>query len=237
MGRLRAPDGMGRPMEALTAWIVALMISLSPPDKGAAAGRFVPDAVETTEQRTERYREIAAAIAAVAFDPDETPAFGGKGGRHATATLLLGISWMESGWRRDVDLGLGKLARGSGMDSCLMQIRLGRGETTKEGWTWEDLTSDREKCFRAGLRIIRRSMAACRELPLEHRLSAYATGTCATHLLGTNRMAPGWSKSASRFAVHRRLFDRLPRPALPQPPAQGGGTTDPTKPVLAAGTP
>lgn len=207
-------------MEALTAWIVALMLLQSPPDKGAAAGRFVPDAVETTEQRVERYQGIAAAIAAVAFDPNEKPAFGGKNGRHATATLLLGLSWMESGWRRDVDLGLGKVARGGGMDSCLMQIRLGKNETTQEGWTWQELVSDREKCFRAGLRIIRRSMSACRELPPEHRLSAYATGSCHASLLQVpGRTAPGWQKSAARMAVHRRLFDRLPRPPLPAAPA------------------
>lgn len=226
-------------MEPIITWLVALMVLLSPPDRGAAAGRFVPDARETTEERLERYRGIATAVAAVAFDPAEPAAFGGASGRHATATLLLGLSWMESGWRRDVDLGRGKEARGGGMDSCLMQIRLGKGETTREGWDWQELVGDREKCFRAGLRIVRRSMAACRELPLEHRLSAYATGSCHASLLREpGRMAPGWQKSAARMAVGRRLFDRLPRPASPlAPPPLPSGTAAAPAAVAPLGAP
>jgi len=222
-------------MAQITAWLVALMVLLSPPDKGAAAGRFVPDAVETTEQRLERYEGIAAAVAAVAFDPEEKPLFGGKSGRHATATLLLGLSWMESGWRRDVDLGQGKLARGSGMDSCLMQIRLGKNETTAEGWTWQDLVGDREKCFRAGLRIARRSFSACRSLPVEHRLSAYATGSCSFPMTdGVVRSTPvGHVKSAARIAVARRLLSRLALPETPQPAAQG--SIVPATPAEATG--
>lgn len=202
---------------AVVAWLMALMISHSPPDRGAAAGRFVKDAVETTEERIERYRGIAEAVAKVSFDEEEKPAFGGKNGRYATATLLLGLSWMESGWRKDVDLGLGKEARGGGMDTCLMQIRLGRNETTAEGWTWQDLVQDREKCFRSGLRIVRRSMAACRELPVEYRLSAYAMGTCAVsaymlHLSEGRPLLDGHKKSAARIAVARKLMGQRPLP-------------------------
>jgi hypothetical protein len=201
-------------MKSIIVWLVALMMLQSPPDKGALAGRFVKDAVETTEQRIERYQAIATAIATVAFDPNEKPVFGGRTGRFATASLLLAISWMESGWRRDVDLGLGKEARGGGMDTCSMQIRLGKNEKTREGWDWQDIVNDREKCFRAGLHIVRRSFAACSKLPVEHRLSAYASGSCHESLLGQGRMIDAWKKSAARISVARKLMGRIPLPTL-----------------------
>jgi hypothetical protein len=208
---------MTHTLTAVVAWLVALMISHSPPDRGAAAGRFVKEAVETADERVERYKGIAEAVAKVSFDPDEPPAFGGKSGRFATATLLLGLSWMESGWRKDVDLGQGKEARGGGMDTCLMQIRLGKNEKTAEGWTWEDLVQDREKCFRAGLRIVRRSMKACGSLPVEYRLSAYASGSChegtyKLFLAGERPLTDGHKKSAARIAVAKRLLRKLPLP-------------------------
>jgi hypothetical protein len=90
---------------------------------------------------------------------------------------MISDAYHESGFRRDVDLGLGPLARGSGLDSCLMQIRIGHGKT-EEGWSHSELVADREKCFRVGLRLLRRSIGACRELPPLDWLSAYARGQC-----------------------------------------------------------
>jgi hypothetical protein len=46
------------------------------------------------------------------------------------------------------------------------------------GHSGQDLVSDRELCFSTGLRIMRRSFLACRDLPLSERLSAYASGNC-----------------------------------------------------------
>jgi hypothetical protein len=114
----------------------------------------------------------------------------------------------------------------------MMQIRLGRGETTAEGWTWQELVADREKCFRAGLRIARRSFSACRSLPIEHRLSAYATGSCSFPMTdGIVRSTPvGHTKSASRIAVARKLLARLALPPIPQSDEQGATTKDPQDP-------
>ena len=46
------------------------------------------------------------------------------------------------------------------------------------GHSGQDLIASRELCFTAGLRIIRRSFVACKRLPMEERLSAYASGNC-----------------------------------------------------------
>lgn len=46
------------------------------------------------------------------------------------------------------------------------------------GHSGQDLIADRELCFRAGIRQLRRSMGACKNLPTLDRLSAYASGSC-----------------------------------------------------------
>lgn len=148
------------------------MITWAPPGLS-----LIKDAVETPEEGRARYHEIARAAAQVAYDPALRPVYGGPYGRAETMVLLLSIASYESGFRRDVDLGLGKLSRGSGIDSCLLQIRVGSGKT-HEGWTHEDLVSDREKCFRAGLALIRKSFGACKKHDELDRLSAYARGRC-----------------------------------------------------------
>ncbi|WP_437677584.1 hypothetical protein [Sorangium sp. So ce131] len=159
-------------MDAIIAWAVGLMVTWAPPGSS-----LIKDAIETPEEGRARYQEIARAAAKVAYDPELKPLFGGPRGRAETMALLLAIASYESGFRRDVDLGLGKLARGSGTDSCLLQIRVGAGKTP-EGWTHEDLVSDREKCFRAGLRLIKGSFGACRKQDPRDRLSAYTRGRC-----------------------------------------------------------
>ena len=58
-----------------------------------------------------------------------------------------------------------------------MQVRVGGG-VTREGWTGHDLVTDRRLCFRAGLHILRSSFGVCHALPVDDRLSAYATGHC-----------------------------------------------------------
>lgn len=199
-------------METVTAWLLATMIAFSP--LAAWEHYKTEEARETAEQRAERYAGIASAVARVAFDPEERPLFDGPTGRHATATLLLGLAWKESAWRRDVDLGLGKLARGGGTDTCLLQIRLARwvkdGEVvdarTREGWDWRDLVADREKCFRAGLRIVRLSMGACRKYDPEHALAAYARGRCEDPV--------GQSKSRERVLLGRTLLALRKLPSL-----------------------
>ncbi len=202
-------------MDILIAWLVAVMVAFSP--LKTAEHHRNPDARETSAERLVRYEGIARAVATVSFDPEERPLFAGPLGRHMTATALLGIAWKEGSWQRDVDLGIGPKARGGGADSCAMQIRLvswkdaKTGEVedarTKEGWTWRDLVEDREKCFRAGLRLVRRSFGACRAFPAEHALAAYARGRCEDPI--------GQQKSAERIAVGRTLLGLKPLPPAP----------------------
>jgi hypothetical protein len=159
-------------MDPIIAWALGIMLSWAPPGRSR-----IKDAVETPEAGKARYAEIARAAAGVAFDPREPPAVAGPRARSRTLAIMLAVAYHESGFRRDVDLGLGPLARGSGTDSCLMQIRVGRGVTV-DGYSHADLIADRGKCFRAGLHLLRRSIGACRHLAPLDWLSAYARGRC-----------------------------------------------------------
>lgn len=129
---------------------------------------------ETVEERRQRYIEIATALVEVVYDAKEEPIYPGSYGRAKTGAMLLGIGKYESGWQFDVDRGF---KRGSGMDSCIQQIRVGNGKTV-EGWTHEDLVTDYKKCFRASLRIARQSFKDCRKEDWYERLSEYASGSC-----------------------------------------------------------
>lgn len=46
------------------------------------------------------------------------------------------------------------------------------------GWTGPELVADRKNCFRAGLRAMRLSFAACSRLPTADWLRSYASGSC-----------------------------------------------------------
>ena len=159
-------------MDPIVTWALTFMLSWAPPGRS-----HIRDAVETAEAGTARYGDIARAAASIAFDPGERPLVSGPRARSQTLAIMLSVAYHESGFRRDVDLGVGPLARGSGTDSCLMQIRVGRGNTL-EGYSHAELVADRGKCFRVGLRLLRRSIGACRSLPPLDWLSAYARGQC-----------------------------------------------------------
>jgi hypothetical protein len=161
-------------IEATAAWLLSIMLSTLP------AGRMTrpADAVESAEEGKARYAMIARAIAEVSHDPAERPVFGGRVGRERTAALLLAVSYFESSWRRDVDLGLGKAAFGDTGRSCgLFQAHIGKG-TTGEGWSCTDLLSDRTRAVRSALASMRRSANACRALPAQDLLRVYASGSC-----------------------------------------------------------
>lgn len=182
-----------RDLSDYTKWVVGRISTWSPPGR-----TYVPEAKETQEEATERYNEIAQDAMEVAFDPNERPLFNGPYARSQTMALILSVAWWESGYRKDVDLNLGKLARGdSGRSWCLMQIQLGKPIDDKDttatrvhlkdntvefsteiGFTGGDLIKDRQACFRAGLHIIRSSFYACHNLPILDRLSAYTSGSC-----------------------------------------------------------
>jgi hypothetical protein len=130
---------------------------------------------EPKEETAARYDSIAHDAIEVAYDEAEAPLFPGPNGRAQTALLMLSVASLESSFRKPVDDGtrLGD----HGRSFCLMQIRVGDG-VTGDGYRGSDLVSDRTKCFRAGLHILRGSFNACRALPLPDRMSAYATGRC-----------------------------------------------------------
>jgi hypothetical protein len=154
-------------MDSLVAYLVAAMIGWVPLQS------HLPS--ESVDEAQARYESIARDAAAVAFDEAEAPLFSGPEGRTQTALLMLSIASYESGYAKRVDDGRG--LGDHGHSYCLMQLRIGRG-TTHEGWTGPELTSDRKRCFRAGLHVVRTSFGVCRALPVDDRLSAYATGHC-----------------------------------------------------------
>jgi hypothetical protein len=154
-------------MESLVTYLVAAMVAWVPPHAQAP--------IESPEQVTARYENIARDLASVILDEAEAPLFAGHDARAQTALLMLSVAFYESSFRKSVDDGLG---RGDGGSSyCLMQIRVGKG-VTREGWTGPELIDDRKRCFRAALHMLHSSFAACHSFPLDDRLSAYATGHC-----------------------------------------------------------
>lgn len=190
---LSAKDTAAATPLSLEDWCVNRMVLWSPPGKS-----FFKDARETETEGRARYREIARDAISVAYDPSEAPLFPGPYGRAKTLATILGIADSESGFRKDVDFGKGPASRGDGGRSwCLMQVQLGKaidgksplriglkGDTFEyiydkvHGWGGEDLVVDRKACFRVALRIMRSSFNACSYLPIDERLSVYASGNC-----------------------------------------------------------
>jgi hypothetical protein len=184
-------------LDSVIAWIVSLIVSVAP----VGRTQYLPDAKETETETTARYESIARDLVEVVYDQNEQPLFKDSQGRAKTAQVMLAVATYESGFRRDVDYGLGPKARGDGGKSwCLMQVLLGRpgkvsgktrghiyvrpdgrmGYTTNPmvGWGGEDLVNDRKACFRAGLAVLRDSFHSCGRQALRDRLSVYASGRC-----------------------------------------------------------
>jgi hypothetical protein len=195
--------------EMMTQWCVNRMSTWAPPGRS----KYVA-ATEEPEIGLRRYAEIARDAMFVAYDPKEQPLFKGPLGRAMTLALMLAVAESESAFRRDVDFGEGKYARGdAGKSWCLMQVNLGvpdqsgrtrtRVELTKDYWHisshtddygGEDLVRDRVLCFRVALHIMRNSFSACRTSPVRDRLSIYASGkSCDT------------GKNASAFRVNKAM--------------------------------
>lgn len=202
-------------MTAITDWLLAMMVSLSPPERAATTEAF-PGWEETVAERRERFVAIASDLEAVVWDPETKPIFRGPNGRAKTAALIMAVAWHESGFARDVDLGpcwRGRRGDGTRCDSgraaCLMQIHADRG-TTPEGWTLADLFADRKKCFRAGLRLLRSSFGQCKANPWEHRLAAFASGRCDR----------GLAESAALIRLGDELAGLSPAPKSASEPAR-----------------
>lgn len=249
-------------METLSGWILIVLLAIASPTKRAIQQqspwakaslglRESTEALESAADGEARYKQIAEDLAEVV--ESEKPLFGGPLGRQKTAALMLSIQFFESGFRRDVDLGIGKFGRGDfGRSWCLNQIQTGKMPGTvpidhpeMSKWTGEDLVKDRKKCFRAGLEILRRSMAMCKSatvkkggwytvivdkkpvrmkaeedtvVPLTggHRLSGYTTGKCQ---YGEPAAVARWE-----FAWHNITWKFPFKPAKKADPTPDAGT-------------
>lgn len=207
-------------METLTSWILSLILSIAPLSQPVA----FKAAQETEVERQARYEAITKDLLAVVYDTNEAPLFKGPKGRAQTATVLLAVASFESGFRKDVDFGLGTYSKGdSGSSWCMMQVRLGaavKGKTQMRinllpnglydftfdpavGYGGEDLVKDRQACFRAGLHLIRNSMKSCSSLPTKSKLRVYASGSTERgekeSVLRMGRAADWWSKTPPPF--------------------------------------
>lgn len=184
-------------MQLLTTWILGFILANAPLGRAT----YFPEAKEEIEAGRLRYESIANDVAEVVYDNEESSLYPGDTGKLQTVSLILSIMKHESAFRRDVDLGLGKYARGDGGSSwCSMQIRLGVNSkdyqksaynivldsngsyhydsSKTEGYDGQALITDRKKCIRSGLHIIRQSFKTCSSNPLDERLNAYASGSC-----------------------------------------------------------
>jgi len=218
-------------MQQLMNWLVAFMLAKAP----LTRPHYIPEAKETVEEGQVRYESIAADIAEVL--KDEKPLFKGPDGKLRTSALILSVMFHESGFRRDVDLGLGKLSKGdNGNSVCLMQLNIGKGKTMKwnkvlnrpaypadpkedleEGWTAKEVLADRKKCIRAGLRLLRLSFGSCGPNPKDW-LRIYASGNCKS---GAKESASRVGLAQRWYAANKPSFDDtvfLP----PPPPKQDG---------------
>lgn len=140
----------------LTNQVLAIMLATAPPGRSR-----IRDAIETEEAGRQRYAEIARSMVEAAA------------GKRRGVALLLAISFFESGWRRDVDLGVGPLARGDRGRSCtIFQVNFGRGPRC------DALLADRTAAAREALALARMSFAKCRKSPPLEQLAAYASGSC-----------------------------------------------------------
>lgn len=220
-------------MQQYIAWLMAFMLSKAPVDRP----HYIPEAKESAAEARTRYEQIATDIAEVL--KTERPLFKGKDGKIRTSSVILSVMFHESGFRRDVDLGLGKLAKGdNGNSVCMMQLNIGKGKTMKwntvqdraalpsdppsevqEGWTAKEILADRKKCIRAGLRVLRLSFGSCSSMPQKDWLRVYASGSC----------QGGAKESASRMGLAMRWYSAHPPgfddsvllpPAPATPPSQ-----------------
>lgn len=210
---MKAPQTSTTPAwDSARVWITTFIAKQAPPGRPT----YFEHAKETKEEAIERHSAIADDIIEVVYNPDTKPIFSGSRGRSKTVSLLLGIMLWETGFRRDVDYGLGKYARGDqGKSWCLMQLNIGTGRTPAwnvvenrmptdtdpesdvfPGYTGPELVSERTACISEGLKVVRRSFNSCRNLPLDLKLSAYASGSC----------SKGGDKSRQRVGTGMRWY-------------------------------
>lgn len=186
----------------LEAWALAILLAKAP--LSIADLPAYPGWEETQAERLERYQGIAHAAVEV-------------GRTRTTVAKLLAVSFHESGWARDVDLGPcyrgkdGKSPRcDGGRASCMMQVR-----TDVHRWKSEDLFASREACFRAGLELLNRSGKACAKLGPLYAYDSYTGGAC------IDGVSLGHSRGLELFSLVERFRTWEPL-ASPTPSAKVG---------------
>jgi len=207
-------------LDLVIAWIVSIIVSVAP----VGRPQYVAEAKETDQETQARYESIAKDLIDVVYDPSEKPLYSGPMGRAKTVEVILAIASFESGFRKDVDFGKGKFAKGDGGRSwCFMQVNLGQaganGKTTQrlivnadgtftfttdptKGFGGEDLVANRKSCFKAGLSIIRTSFNMCGPTDAKDKLMVYASGAC----------GKGQKESRLRMGLALRWMEQKPSP-------------------------
>jgi hypothetical protein len=157
----------------LKALILGVMIELLHPSIQLRS--YVREPVEEAERR---YESIAEDLAAIVSDQNEPPVFNGPAGREATAILLSAIAWHESAFRRDVDACKGARSKGDdGRSLGLLQVMAGPNH---EGYSADEICSDRRLALRLGLHVLRRAKENCSKGGPRSWLQSYASGGCGT---------------------------------------------------------
>lgn len=156
------------------------MLHVSPPDRW----KSYPGYEETKEERHARYESIAADIEAVVSKGD-----GIHGKPEQDAAVLVAVTYLESGFAKDVDVGpcyrptADNQRCDSGRAACIAQIRIRDGVTSEHthgigGLTQTDLFKDRKKCLAISRFMLRRSFRACAKEGPDARMDVYASGRC-----------------------------------------------------------
>lgn len=111
-------------MHVFILWVMMFITMHAPPGRP----QFIEEAKETKEEATARYESIGTDIHEVL--KTDKPLFGGKHGKARTTAVILSLMLHESGFRKDVDTGIGTQARGDhGNSWCMLQQNVGRGRT------------------------------------------------------------------------------------------------------------
>ncbi len=171
-------------MNTLSSWILSVIISIAP-------GSGKPSKFETEAEMKARFEATAIDMAeAIRLS---NPLFKGKDAELKTAALVTAVAYFEGGFMKDVDEG--KLRGDGGSSWCHMQLHIGSGHVMlgtdeMKTWTGKDLIKDRVKCFRAGIEVLRSSMATCQKYGPD-MLSQYTTGRCT---VGQREARHRWEK-------------------------------------------
>lgn len=160
---------IGLALQPCTVDLYNVANRFAPPEKAWAA----PTHPETLEERRLRYALIAADICKVVAKDKSVEGFTKK----QTARLVMGMAIGESGLVKDADVGpcyrKGKAWRrcDGGRAVGLLQVWVNRRER-------DHYFANRKALISRGLQALRGSFNACRALPIDQRLSVYASGTC-----------------------------------------------------------